>query len=100
MRAEAAAPRLRTCLSSPALHSLTRSLCFGAARLVLLTLLACLASTPLPPASAAPLVPGVDPNLQHDLYADSHLPSFHRDARVLHELGATTLLLDRWCCCG
>ena len=101
MHAEAADPRLHTCLSSPLLPWPLSLVRFGATRLVLLS--ACLLDSLPPPLlprftpCAAPWVPGVDPNLQHDLYADSHLPSFHRDARVLHELGATTLLLDRWC---
>ena len=44
----------------------------------------------------APFLPGADPMRSDDLYNDANAGLFRRDARVLHALGATTLLLEPW----
>ena len=44
----------------------------------------------------APVDHGADPLRKQDIYSGRNLPTFRRDARVLHQLGATTLLLEPW----
>lgn len=44
----------------------------------------------------APFVPGGDPTSGVDLYGDNHTATFRRDAWVLSQVGATTLLLNPW----
>ena len=42
----------------------------------------------------APFIWGADPRKGADLYEDAHMSTFRRDARLLREVGATTLVLE------
>ena len=54
------------------------------------------AAAPMRGVLYAPYVPGVDPITGEELYLDTYADVFRRDAWVLSQLGATTIMLSPW----